>query len=118
MPDWSDVVAIGKRFPEVEEGTWFNTPALKVAGRGGLCRLRTDPDALVIHVADMGEKEALLQGDPDTFFTTAHYDGYPFVLVNLDRVDPTELAELVEEAWRQRAPKRAIKAYDAGEQSG
>jgi len=37
------VVEIGRRFPGVEEGTWFGTPALKVAGKGGFCRMRTAP---------------------------------------------------------------------------
>ena len=81
MASWDDVVKIGLRFPGVEEGTWFRTPALKVAGKGGFCRLRTDPDALVIRVPDMEDKEAMLEGDPDVYFTTPHYDGYPFVLV-------------------------------------
>ena len=65
MPTWADVVRIGTSFPGMEEGTWFGTPALKVGGKGGICRLRTDPDALVMRVADMGEREALLQGQPE-----------------------------------------------------
>ena len=112
MPTWEDVVEIGTRLPGVEVGTSFGTPALRVRGKG-LCRLRTNPDALVLRVADMGEREALLQGQPDVFFTTPHYDGYPYVLVRLEAVDPEELAELIEDAWRIRAPKRVVKAYDA-----
>ena len=112
MPTWDDVVAIGLRLPEVEVSTWFGTPSLKVRGKS-MCRLRTDPDALVLRVIDLGEREALLQGQPDAFFSTPHYDGYPYVLVRLEAVDPVELAELVEDAWRIRAPKRLVKAYDA-----
>ena len=78
-----------------------------------MARLRTDPDALVLRVADLGEREALLQGEPAAFFTTPHYDGYPMVLVRLDAVDPAQLAELVEDAWRARAPKRLVAEYDA-----
>jgi hypothetical protein len=112
MPRWEDVVQIASRLPGVELGTSYGTPSLK--GRGKfMCRLRTDPDALVLRVIDMGEREALLQGQPDVFFTTAHYDGYPAVLVRLEAVDPVELSELVEEAWRIRAPKRLIKEFDA-----
>jgi hypothetical protein len=113
MPTWDDVVALGTRLPGVEEGTWFGTPALKVSGKGGMCRLRTDPDALVLRVTDLGEREALLQGQPDVFFSTPHYDGHPYVLVRLEAVDPEELAELLEEAWRLRAPKRVVAQYDA-----
>ena len=109
---FESVRKIALAFPGSEEGTSYGTPALKVAG-GFMCRLRTDPDALVLRVVDLGEREALLQGQPDAFFTTPHYDGHPSVLVRLEAVDPGELAELLEEAWRLRAPKRAIAAYDA-----
>ena len=51
-------------------------------------------DALVMRVSDMGEREALLQGQPDAFFTTPHYDGYPAVLIRLEAVDP-RAAEVV-----------------------
>jgi hypothetical protein len=112
MPTWEDVIEIGARFPEVEVGTSFGTPALQVRGKR-MCRMRTNPDALVLRVVDLGEREALLQGQPDAFFSTPHYDGYPYVLVKLEAVDPTELAELIEEAWRIRAPKRLVKTWDA-----
>jgi hypothetical protein len=115
MPTWDDVVATGTSFPGVELTTSFGTPALKVGNRGMMCRLRTNPDALVLRVVDMGEREALLQGQPDAFFSTPHYDGYPYVLVRLDKVDPVELAELIEEAWRIRAPKRLIKEFEAAQ---
>jgi hypothetical protein len=112
MPTWDDVIEIGLRFPGVEVTTSYGTPALKVKGKF-MCRMRTGPDALVMRVSDMGEREALLQGQPDAFFTTPHYDGYPAVLIRLESVDPQELAELVEEAWRIRAPKRLIAEYEA-----
>jgi hypothetical protein len=112
MPSWEDVEAIGLRYPGVERTTWFGTPSLKVAGKG-MCRLRTDPDALVIRVLDFGDREALLKGQPNVFFTTPHYDGYPYVLVRLARVEPVQLAELIEDAWRLSAPRRVLAAYDA-----
>jgi hypothetical protein len=115
MPTWDDVVEIGQRFPEVEVGTSFGTPAMKVRNKGMICRLRTNPDALVMRVLDMADREALLKGRPDVYFSTPHYDGYPYVLVRLDVVDSVELAELIEDAWRLRAPKRVIAAHDAAQ---
>ena len=112
MPTWQDVVEIGLQLPEVEVGTSFRTPALRVRGKG-ICRLRTGPDALVLRVIDLGEREALLQARPDVFFSTPHYGGYPYVLVRLDRVDRGELAEPLEDAWRLEAPKRVVAVYDA-----
>lgn len=67
-------------------------------------------DVLMVGVADLGEKEALLAADGDAYFTIAHYDGYPAVLVRLDRADLEELRELILDAWRRAAPKRAVKA--------
>ena len=113
MPTWDDVVSIGSRFPGVEVTTSYGTPALKVRGKG-ICRMRTDPDALVLRVIDLGDREALLQGQPEVFFSTPHYDGYPYVLVRLGAIDRAELAELLEDAWRLRAPKRLIASFDAG----
>jgi len=113
MLTWDDVVASGMRFPGVEVATSYGTPSLRVRG-GFMCRMRTDPDALVMRVSDLGEREALLQGQPDAFFSTPHYEGYPYVLIRLEAVDPEELAELVEEAWRIRAPKRLIAEYERG----
>lgn len=116
MPSWKDVLAIGSRFPGVEESTSYGTPALKVRGKL-MCRMRTDPDALVLRVIDLGEREALLQGEPDAFFSTPHYEGYPYVLARLETVEREQLAELLEDVWRLRAPKRLVASYDAERES-
>ncbi len=111
VPAWSDVVALGRRLPEVEEGTWFRTPCLRVRKKS-FCRMREDGETLVIKVVDLEDKEALLRGDPDVFWTTPHYDGNAYVLVRLERADPQQLGELVEDASRLSAPKRLVAAYD------
>src|SRR4051795_12070271 len=114
MLTWDDVVEIGRRFPGVEVGTSYGTPSMKVRGKF-LCRMRTNPDALVVRTIDLADAEALLKGRPDVFFTTPHYDGYPAVLVRLEAIDRETLAELVEDAWRLQAAKRVVAAFDAGE---
>ena len=113
MPAWADVVAAGRALPETEEGTWFRTPCLRVRKKS-FCRMKEDGETLVMRVVDLEDKEALLRGDPEVFFTTPHYDGYAFVLVRLPAVDPTVLRELVEDGWRLVAPKRLVASYDAG----
>jgi hypothetical protein len=62
-------------------------------------------------VEDLGVKEALLQDDPDVFFTTSHFDGYAAVLVRLEAIAVEELEEAIVEAWLCRAPKRLAKEY-------
>ena len=102
VPGWDDIVRIASALEGVEVSTWYGTDALKVGGKG-FCRMRSDPDALVVMVDGLDEKEALLQGQPDVFFTTPHYDGYAFVLVRLEEIDPGQLEEVVEDAWRVRS---------------
>ena len=114
MATWDDVVEIGTRFPGVEVGTSYGTPSMKVRTKF-LCRLRANPDALVVRTIDLADAEALLKGQPDVFFITPHYENYPAVLVRLDVIDPGQLAELIEDAWRLQAPKRVVAAFDAGE---
>jgi hypothetical protein len=112
MPARKDVVAAGRVLPEVEEGTWFRTPCLRVRKKS-FCRMKEDGETLVVRVVDLEDKDALLRSDPAVFFTTPHYDGYAYVLVRLSGVDARQLAELIEDAWRLSAPKRLVAAYDA-----
>ena len=109
---WDDVIELGLRFPGVEVSTSFGTPSLKASGKM-MCRMRAGPDALVIRVTDMLEREAMVHGDPNVFFITPHYESWPYVLVRLEAVDPIEMSELVEEAWRIQSPKRVVKKHDA-----
>ncbi len=59
-------------------------------------------DVAVLYVGDEAEKQALLRGEPDLFFTAAGYDGWPYVLLRLDAVDSERLEELVTDAWQMR----------------
>jgi len=61
-------------------------------------------DIAVLFVGDEAEKQALLLGEPELFFTAAGYDGWPLVMLRLAEVDLRRLAELVTDAWRMRAP--------------
>jgi hypothetical protein len=70
-------------------------------------------DVAVLFVGDEAEKQALLLGEPEAFFTTPSYDGWPLVMLRLGQVDTGRLAELVTDAWRMRAPESI--AADFGE---
>jgi hypothetical protein len=72
------------------------------------------PDAVVVWVDSLEEKQALLASDPVTFFTTPHYDGHPILLVRLEAVDVEELRELIEDSWRLRAPRSLTKGSSRG----
>jgi hypothetical protein len=113
MATEDDVRRIALALPETTEKPWFGSPGFRVKDKGFL-RIRSEAEGgLVVFVGDLGEKEALLESDPEVFFTTPHYDGYPTVLVHLDAVELDELTELITESWRIKAPKRVLAAYDA-----
>ncbi|GGM78851.1 MmcQ/YjbR family DNA-binding protein [Dactylosporangium sucinum] len=61
-------------------------------------------DVAVLYVGDEAEKQALLLGEPDKFFTTPAYDGLPLVMLRLATVDVPRLTELIGDAWHMRAP--------------
>jgi hypothetical protein len=112
MATEADVRQIALSLPGTTEEQWYQTPAYKVAGKGFL-RLRTEAEGgLVVFVSDLGEKEALLTGNSDAFFTTPHYDGYPVVLVNLDKIDHHELRELITDSWLIKAPPKLRRQFE------
>ena len=111
---FADVAVLAHALPEVVEGTSYGTPALKVRDKM-LARLWEDGTTLVLRVPFV-VRDHLLVTAPDAFFVTDHYRGYPAVLVRLAAVDRGQLTALLEEAWRQVAPKRLVHAFDAGEQ--
>jgi hypothetical protein len=112
MADAEDVRRLALELPHVEEidcdGFDF-----RVGGKGfvwsyperipGKPRvLRTD--IAVLYVGDEAEKQALLQGEPELFFTPPGYDDWPLVMLWLPKVDVDRLMELLTDAWRMRAP--------------
>jgi len=102
-----DVVRrIASSFPGVEEGTSFGTAAFRVAKKF-LARMKEDGETLVVKCG-FDERDYRMQADPETYFTTDHYRGYPTVLVRLTRVSQTDLRELFEVAWRRSAPKKLL----------
>ena len=69
-------------------------------------------DIAVLYVGDEAEKQALLLGEPEIFFTTRGYDGWPLVMLRLGEVDARRLEELVTDAWRMRAPAALAAEFD------
>jgi len=113
MADADDVRRVALDLPDVEEidSDGFD---FRVGGKGfvwsyperlpGQRRvIRTD--IAVLFVGDEAEKQALLLGEPEVFFTVPGYDGWPLVMLRLAQVDIERLTELVTDAWRMRAPR-------------
>jgi hypothetical protein len=103
------VLAATAHLPGVEEATSYGTPALKV--RGKLFARLKDADTLVVHSAP-DEKEMLMEVDPKVYFETDHYKGWHAVLVRLKQISAGKLRHRLEQAWRQKAPKRLVAEFD------
>jgi hypothetical protein len=107
-----DVRRIALSLPATTEKFSYGMPGFRVKDRL-FARIREEGDVLVLWCSDGGEKLALIESEPEKFFTTPHYDGHPLVLVRFGAVDLVELEELLTDAWRVRAPARLREAFDA-----
>jgi hypothetical protein len=88
----------------VEEATSYGTPAFKVNG-ALIARLRDDIGALVVRMS-IEDREELMAADPKTYFITDHYLEYPYILVNLERVEPDAMRDLLGAAWKSAAAEK------------
>jgi hypothetical protein len=120
---WDEVSSLAMALPEVTAATagdacWKVRDKLflweRPLRKGDLVELGdsvpTGP-ILAARVPDEGVKRALIDDEPDVYFTTSHFTGYPAVLIRLDALDDASLRELVVEAWLSRAPKRLVREY-------
>jgi hypothetical protein len=119
VADEHDVQRIALSFPEaMESGSAYNIRDKgfawyyreKLPGQSGRVERR---DVLAIRVLNEDEKQMLLAADPEKFFTTPHYNGFPAILVRLPAIEIDELTELLTDAWRLRAPKKMVREFDA-----
>lgn len=92
--------------PEVEESTWYGTPSLKVRKKS-LCRIKDA--ATVVVMCPLEEKEMLMAAAPQFYFETAHYKGWPAMLVRIDAIPVEDLHRRLRRAWLMQAPKALAK---------
>jgi hypothetical protein len=102
---------IALSFAGVEEGTSYGTLAYRV-GKKFICRMKEDGESLAIRM-EFGEREILVEGEPETFYFTDHYANYPMVLIRLSKVHPDELKRIFGNAWRRFAGKKLLKQEGA-----
>jgi hypothetical protein len=124
MATWDDVASIVGELQLTDERSpreWrvgkkliaWERP-LRKSDREALTALGVEPpdgDILGVRVADEGVKFALIADEPDVYFTTPHFDGYPAVLIKLAEIDQLGLREVIVEAWLTQAPKRLVEEF-------
>jgi hypothetical protein len=103
LPGVEEIASDGFDFRVGNKGFVWSWPERRPGQRR---QIRTD--IAVLYVGDEAEKQALVLGEPERFFTTPAYDGAPLVMLRLEQVDTERLAELVTDAWRMRAPDELL----------
>ena len=109
---FDDVRKIALAWPEVEDGTSYGTPALKVRKKL-LARLKEDGDSLVMPGVPRDEREMLVESRPKVFYFTDHYSDYPIVLIRLSKANRTIVEPLLRRQWRALASKKAVASLES-----
>jgi hypothetical protein len=109
MLTFDDVVRIASDLPGIEVGASYGTPALRV-GKKLLCRMKEDGETMVLKPLEDIELQFLMDTQPDVFYQTPHYEGWPTILIHLSRIDEAQLRELIEQCWERLATKKLLAA--------
>ena len=105
-PALAKLRAAAAGLPEVEESPSYGKPALKLRKKF-LCGVK-DADTVVL-MCPLEDKELLIEAAPELYFETAHYKGWPAVLVRIHLIPLDELALRLRRAWQMQAPKSLMK---------
>lgn len=111
LPATTEVISRGNRHWRVRDKLFVWERPLRRPDLEELGSAAPDGPVLGARVPDEGAKFALIADEPDVFFTTAHFTGYPAVLCRLERLDEAALTELVTEAWACRAPRALVAEH-------
>jgi hypothetical protein len=105
-----DFRALALALPDAVEKEAWGHPTFRVRNK---MFATMAPDGTRASVkSTLEEQRALTQMEPGTFSVPAYVGVHGWIGIELDRVDPDELREMVTEAWRMTATKRAVKAFD------
>jgi hypothetical protein len=108
--NFDDIRKIALAWPEVENGTSYGTPALKVRKKM-LVRLKEDGDVLVMPGVPPEERDMLVESQPNVFFFTDHYRDYPMVLIRLSKAKRARVEPLLWRQWQALASQAARRAF-------
>ena len=105
---------------DLREGTAYGTPAIRTA-RKAFLRIKEGMEHTAVLLLPVEAKALLLQVDPQIYFETKHYFGWPAILIHLDRITDEELSLRIVQSWRDNVSARHVREYEVqrgGTQAG
>jgi hypothetical protein len=111
LPEATETLSRGHAQWRVKDKNFVWERPLRRSDLEALGAAAPDGPILGVRTEHLMAKEAMLADDPEVFFTTPHFDGYPAVLVRMDRISAEDLTEVIVEAWVARAPEKLAAAF-------
>lgn len=108
--DWDDVVRFALGLPGVEMGSYYGDPTPKVGGKAFVGRGRERETSFVLMTGPEA-KAMLIETQPELFWETDHYRGWPAVLVRFGVGERGWLELLVTRAWWDKAGRAMCKSF-------
>lgn len=108
IDSWDKAVAFALALPDTERTTSYGGDAVKVASNGRVFLYPSREAGTSFGIAvDLDSVEMLKETDPDTFWQTPHYVGWPGVLVRYESADPERVRAIIERSrdWSAARPK-------------
>ena len=102
--DWERIFTHAAALPGAEVSTSYGQPAVKANGYVLISPGR-EPDSFCLHI-DRDTKAMLIETDPDTYWETPHYQGWPALLVRYASADPERVLATIERALEEAIAKR------------
>jgi hypothetical protein len=110
IASWDDAVAFAVSLPGTELSKSYGKPAVKVAANGrAFLAIGHEPETSFVVEIDRDTIEVLKATDPETFWQTAHYEGWPAVLVRFGSSDPERVREVIARALEQAAVRKPAR---------
>jgi hypothetical protein len=110
VPTGEEFRAVALSLPETEERETWGRPTFRVRNRV-FAVLGADPSSGTVK-ATKAAQAALVGSDPAIFSVPPYFGVHGWVAIDLAAVDPTELRELVTEAWAMTAPRRLVRDHE------